>query len=55
MAEGVNLDKNIKPRAGHTMSVYDRYLYIIGGSYAQTYFKDIYIIDIGNLKNFKKS
>jgi len=45
MAESSTLDKNIKPRAGHTMSVYDRHLYIIGGSYAQTYFKEIYVID----------
>lgn len=37
----------MKPRAGHSMTVYDRYLIIIGGSYAQAYFKELYVIDTG--------
>jgi len=49
MAESSNLDKDLKPRAGHTMTVDDHHLYIIGGSHLQTYFKDIYVLDTGKL------
>ena len=32
-------------RAGHSMTLVDCKLYIIGGSYGQDYLKDIYILD----------
>jgi hypothetical protein len=32
-------------RAGHSMTLVDCRLYIIGGSYGQDYIKDIYILD----------
>ena len=49
MAETINAhEKPIKARAGHTMTVFEGKLYIIGGSYGQSYFKDFYIIDTGN-------
>lgn len=43
----ISESSKIKPRAGHSMTVFEEKLYIIGGSYAQTYYKDFYIIDIG--------
>jgi len=40
-------DKNTSPgaRAGHSMTLVDYRLYIIGGSYGQEYRKDVYILD----------
>jgi N-acetylneuraminic acid mutarotase len=35
-----------KARAGHSMTLVDCKLYIIGGSYGQDYLKDVYILDI---------
>jgi N-acetylneuraminic acid mutarotase len=46
MAETINaMDKPIKARAGHSMTVYEGKLFIMGGSYGQSYFKEFYIID----------
>jgi N-acetylneuraminic acid mutarotase len=36
---------NPKARAGHSMTLVDCKLYIIGGSYGQDYLKDVYILD----------
>ena len=48
MAETINAhEKPIKARAGHTMTAFEGKLYIIGGSYGQSYFKDFYVIDTG--------
>lgn len=40
-----DINKNPKARAGHSMTLVDCKLYIIGGSYGQDYLKDVYILD----------
>jgi leucine-zipper-like transcriptional regulator 1 len=39
------INQNPKARAGHSMTLVDCKLYIIGGSYGQDYLKDVYILD----------
>lgn len=41
-------------RAGHSMTLVDCKLYIIGGSYGQEYLKDIYILDTDPCPNFQQ-
>ena len=51
MLESENsLDPNA--RAGHSLTLVDCKLYIIGGSYGQEYLKDIYILDTDPCPNF---
>jgi len=38
-------EKIPKVRAGHSMTLVDTKLYIIGGSYGQDYLKDVYELD----------
>jgi N-acetylneuraminic acid mutarotase len=40
-----NPDCKPKARAGHSMTLCDKKIYIIGGSYGQEYNRDVYIID----------
>ncbi len=40
-------NSQIKPRAGHSTTVYEDKLFIMGGSYGQQYYKDFYILDTG--------
>ena len=41
-----NANSLIHARAGHSMTVVEDFLYIIGGSCGQNYFKDFFCIDI---------
>lgn len=48
LTDTVKLDEQpIRARAGHTMTLFEGKLYIMGGSYGRAYFKDFYIIDTG--------
>jgi len=40
-------------RAGHSMTLVDTKLYIIGGSYGQDYLKDIYELDTDPCPDFE--
>jgi N-acetylneuraminic acid mutarotase len=49
-----------KARAGHSKTIVDSRLFIIGGSYGQDYLKDVYILDIDpcpeyNFETFSKN
>lgn len=43
---------NPNARAGHSMTLVDCKLYIIGGSYGQDYLKDVYILDTDPCPDF---
>ena len=45
---------NPKARAGHSMTLVDCKLYIIGGSYGQDYLKDVYILDTDPYPDFSQ-
>ena len=51
----VDLDKSPNARAGHSMTLVDCKLYIIGGSYGQEYLKDVYILDTDPCPDFGSS
>jgi hypothetical protein len=38
-------EKLLKSRAGHSMTVVQGKLFIIGGSFGQNYFKEFYVLD----------
>lgn len=42
-----------KARAGHSKTLVDSRLFIIGGSYGQDYLKDVYILDIDPCPEFE--
>ena len=41
----VNPDLSPKARAGHSMTIIERRLFIIGGSYGQDYLRNIHVLD----------
>lgn len=45
-------DPSPNARAGHSMTLVDCKLYIIGGSYGQEYLKDVYILDTDPCPDF---
>ena len=47
-------EKSPNARAGHSMTLVDCKLYIIGGSYGQDYLKDVYILDTDPCPDFSK-
>lgn len=51
----LNDDKIIKSRAGHSMSASGGYLYVIGGSFGQKYFRDYFILDTGKKTHWQLS
>ena len=48
-------EKSPNARAGHSMTLVDCRLYIIGGSYGQEYLKDVYILDTDPCPDFVAS